>query len=102
MAGFDLPTKAIREQISSALNVVLQVSRMSDGTRKVVNVSEVTGMEGDVVVMQDIFVFEKKGLDRDGKVLGEFRATGVRPKFLDAVHAAGIHLPASVFSYRKK
>jgi len=102
MAGFELPTKAIREQISSALNVVLQVSRMSDGTRKVVTVSEVTGMEGDVVVMQDIFVFEKKGLDRDGKVLGEFRATGVRPKFLDAVHAAGIHLPANVFAYRKK
>jgi pilus assembly protein CpaF len=102
MAGFDLPTKAIREQISSALNVVIQVSRMSDGTRKVVTVSEVTGMEGDVVVMQDIFVFEKKGLDRDGKVQGGFRATGVRPKFLDAVHAAGIHLPANVFLYRKK
>jgi pilus assembly protein CpaF len=102
MAGFELPTKAIREQISSALNVILQVSRMSDGTRKVVTVSEVTGMEGDVVVMQDIFVFEKKGLDREGKVQGEFRATGVRPKFLDAVHAAGIHLPANVFAYRKK
>jgi pilus assembly protein CpaF len=102
MAGFDLPTKAIREQISSALNVVLQVSRMSDGTRKVVNVSEVTGMEGDVVVMQDIFVYEKRGVDREGKVLGEFHATGVRPKFLNAVHAAGIHLPATVFAYRKK
>ena len=102
MAGFDLPTKAIREQISSALNVVLQVSRMSDGTRKVVTVSEVTGMEGDVVVMQDIFLYEKRGVDRDGKVQGEFRPTGVRPKFLDAVHAAGIHLPATVFAYRKK
>jgi pilus assembly protein CpaF len=102
MAGFDLPAKAIREQIASALNVILQLSRMSDGTRKVVTVSEVTGMEGDVVVMQDIFVFEKRGVDRDGKVLGEFRATGVRPKFLDAVHAAGIHLGANVFAYRKK
>jgi pilus assembly protein CpaF len=102
MAGFDLPSKAIREQIASALNVILQLSRMSDGTRKVVTVSEVTGMEGDVVVMQDIFVFEKRGVDRDGKVLGEYRATGVRPKFLDAVHAAGIHLGANVFSYRKK
>jgi pilus assembly protein CpaF len=102
MAGFDLPSKAIREQIASALNVVLQLSRMSDGTRKVVTVSEVTGMEGDVVVMQDIFVFEKRGVDRDGKVLGEYRATGVRPKFLDAVHAAGIHLGANVFAYRKK
>ncbi len=102
MAGFDLPSKAIREQIASALNVILQLSRMSDGTRKVVTVSEVTGMEGDVVVMQDIFVFEKRGVDRDGKVLGEYRATGVRPKFLDAVHAAGIHLGANIFSYRKK
>ena len=102
MAGFDLPSKAIREQIASALNVILQLSRMSDGTRKVVTVSEVTGMEGDVVVMQDIFVFERRGVDRDGKVLGEYRATGVRPKFLDAVHAAGIHLGANVFAYRKK
>jgi pilus assembly protein CpaF len=102
MAGFDLPTKAIREQISSALNLVIQVSRMSDGSRKIVNVSEVTGMEGDVVVMQDIFVYEKRGVDREGKVLGDFRATGVRPKFLDVVHAAGIHLPATVFAYRKK
>ena len=102
MAGFDLPSKAIREQIASALNVILQLSRMSDGTRKVVTVSEVTGMEGDVVVMQDIFVFEKRGVDRDGNVLGEYRATGVRPKFLDAVHAAGIHLGANVFAYRKK
>jgi len=102
MAGFDLPSKAIREQIASALNVILQLSRMSDGTRKIVTVSEVTGMEGDVVVMQDIFVFEKRGVDRDGKVLGEYRATGVRPKFLDAVHAAGIHLGANVFAYRKK
>ena len=102
MAGFDLPSKAIREQIASALNVVLQLSRMSDGTRKVVTVSEVAGMEGDVVVMQDIFVYEKRGVDRDGKVLGEYRATGVRPKFLDAVHAAGIHLGANVFAYRKK
>ena len=102
MAGFDLPSKAIREQIASALNVILQLSRMSDGTRKVVTVSEVTGMEGDVVVMQDIFVYEKRGVDREGKVLGEYRATGVRPKFLDAVHAAGIHLGANVFAYRKK
>ncbi|MBI5419070.1 MAG: CpaF family protein [Deltaproteobacteria bacterium] len=102
MAGFELPSKAIREQIASALNVIIQLSRMSDGTRKIVNVSEVTGMEGEVVVMQDIFVYEKRGLDREGKVAGEFRATGVRPKFLDAVHAAGIHLPASLFAYRKR
>jgi pilus assembly protein CpaF len=102
MAGFELPAKAIREQVASALNVVLQLSRMSDGTRKVVSASEITGMEGDVVVMQEIFAFEKRGVDRDGKVLGEFRATGVRPKFLDAIHAAGIHLPAEIFAYRRK
>ncbi len=88
--------------VGALLNVILQLSRMSDGTRKVVTVSEVTGMEGEVVVMQDIFVFEKRGLDRDGKVAGEFRATGVRPKFLDAVHASGIHLPSTIFAYRKK
>jgi pilus assembly protein CpaF len=102
MAGLDLPSRAIREQISSALNVIVQVSRMGDGTRKIVNVSEVTGMEGEVIVMQDIFKFERKGLDRDGKVTGIYRATGIRPKFLDAVHAAGIHLSAQTFMPRQR
>ncbi len=102
MSGYDLPTKAIREQIGSALNVIIQLARLSDGSRKILAVSEITGMEGDVVVMQDIFVFEKRGVDKDGKVLGEFRPSGVRPRFLDAVHACGIHLPASLFAYRKK
>jgi pilus assembly protein CpaF len=101
MAGFDLPAKAIREQAASALNAIIQVARLSDGTRKVVKVSEVTGMEGDVVVMQDIFTFEKQGLDENGKVLGRFTATGVRPKFLEAIHMAGIHLPSELFAYRK-
>ncbi len=101
MAGFELPAKAIREQVSAALNVVLQVARLSDGGRKIVKVAEVTGMEGDVVVMQDIFVFEKQGLDPEGKVLGQFRATGVRPKFLDMIHTAGIHLGSEIFAYRK-
>jgi pilus assembly protein CpaF len=101
MAGFELPAKAIREQVSSALNVVLQVARLSDGTRKIVKVAEVTGMEGEVVVMQDIFVFEKQGLDPEGKVLGQFRATGVRPKFLETIHTAGIHLGSEIFAYRK-
>ncbi len=102
MAGFDLPPKAIREQVSSALNVIIQVARLSDGTRKIVKVTEVTGMEGDVVVMQDIFVFEKQGLDEEGYVMGQFRPTGVRPKFLDIVHSAGIHLGFAIFANKKQ
>ena len=101
MAGFELPAKAIREQVSAALNVIIQVARLSDGTRKIVKVSEVTGMEGEVVVMQDIFVFEKQGLDPEGKVVGQFRASGVRPKFLEMIHMAGIHLPSEIFANRK-
>jgi len=102
MAGFDLPPRAIREQMSSALNVIIQVARLSDGSRKIVKVSEITGMEGDVLVMQDIFLYEKQGLTEDGKVKGQFRATGVRPKFLDAIHTAGIHLEPDIFAYRKQ
>jgi pilus assembly protein CpaF len=102
MAGYDLPPRAIREQVSSALNVIIQVARLSDGTRKIVKVSEVTGMEGDVMVMQDIFVYEKQGLTDEGKVQGQFRATGVRPKFLDAIHTAGIHIESEIFAYRKQ
>jgi pilus assembly protein CpaF len=101
MAGFELPAKAIREQVSAALNVIIQVARLSDGTRKIVKVSEVTGMEGEVVVMQDIFVYEKQGLDPEGKVIGQFRASGVRPKFLEMIHMAGIHLPSEIFANRK-
>ncbi len=102
MAGFDLPPKAIREQVSAAVNVIIQVARLSDGTRKIVKVTEITGMEGDVVVMQDIFVFEKKGLDQEGNVTGQFRPTGVRPKFLDIIHTAGIHLGSDIFAIRKQ
>jgi pilus assembly protein CpaF len=80
---------------------MIQVARLSDGTRKIVKVTEVTGMEGDTVVLQDIFVFEKQGLDPEGKVVGQFRATGVRPKFLDTIHTAGIHLGSEIFAYRK-
>ena len=102
MAGYDLPARAIREQISSALNVIIQVARLSDGARKIVKISELTGMEGDVVVMQDIFVFEKRGIDGEGRVMGEFRPTGVRPKFLDTIHTAGIHLETEIFAHRKQ
>jgi len=102
MAGYDLPTRAIREQTSSALDVIIQVARLSDGTRKIVKVSEVTGMEGDTIVMQDIFLFEKRGLDPEGKILGQFRATGIRPKFLESILTAGIHLPSEIFVNPKK
>jgi pilus assembly protein CpaF len=101
MAGYVLPSRAIREQAVSALDVIIQVARLNDGTRKIVKISEVTGMEGEVVVMQEIFTFEKQGLNEDGRVLGRFMATGIRPKFLEAIHMAGIPLPSEMFAYRK-
>jgi len=101
MAGFEIPAKAIREQMSSSLNVIIQVARLSDGTRRVVKVAEITGMEGDVIAMQDIFLFERQGVDQEGKVLGMFRATGVRPKFADMMSAAGIHLTTDMFANRR-
>jgi len=101
LAGFDIPTKAIREQLASAIDVIIHVARLSDGKRKVMMVSEVTGMEGDIVVMQDVFLFEKQGVDNDGNVIGRFRPSGIRPKFLDRVHVAGIPLPYETFSIRK-
>jgi pilus assembly protein CpaF len=96
MANLNIPDRAIRQQIASALNVVIQVSRLSDGRRKVVSISEIAGMEGDVVTMQEIFKFEKMGLD-NGMVRGVFRPTGIRPKFTERLAAAGIRLKASLF-----
>ncbi len=96
MAGMDLPARAIREQVSSAIDVVIHQSRMRDGTRKVTNITEVSGMEGDVITMTDIFVFEQTGID-NGQLLGRLRPTGLRPKFMDKIEAAGIHLPPSIF-----
>jgi pilus assembly protein CpaF len=98
MASLDLPEKAMRQQISSAINVVVQVSRMSDGSRKVMQISEIVGMEGDVITMQDIFVYERIGIGEDDKVLGNFRATGIRPKFADRLKAYGIDLSSVLFS----
>jgi pilus assembly protein CpaF len=97
MANLNLPESAIRRQISSAIDVVVQVSRMSDGTRKVVSVAEIIGMEGNVVTMQDIFVHRKRGIKDTGEVMGDFIATGVRPKFSERLLVTGIHLPASMF-----
>ena len=93
MAGMDLPVRAIREQIASAVDLIVQQSRLQDGTRKITHITEVQGMEGDVIVLQDIFRFDQTGLDPDGKVIGEFRSTGIRPRFYEGrLVAAGIEL----------
>jgi pilus assembly protein CpaF len=96
MSGMELPVRAIREQVSSAIDLVVHQERLRDGSRKVVNVTEVSGMEGDVITMTDIFLFEQSGFE-EGKVIGRLRPTGLRPKFIDKLEAAGIHLPASIF-----
>lgn len=96
MAGMDLPVRAIREQVASAVDVICQQERMRDGTRKVTTIAEVSGMEGDVITMTDIFVFEQTGTE-DGRIIGRLRPTGLRPKFMDKIEAAGIHLPPSIF-----
>lgn len=96
MAGMDLPIRAIREQISAAVDLVVHQDRMRDGSRKVVNITEVSGMEGDVITTTDLFVFEQMGYE-NGKIVGKLRPTGLRPKFMDKIEASGIHLPASIF-----
>jgi pilus assembly protein CpaF len=97
MGATSLPDKAMRQQIASAVQIVMQQTRLSDGTRKVTSISEITGMEGDIITMQEIFVFEKAGVTQEGKVIGRFRATGVRPKVSERLLAAGIRLPTSMF-----
>jgi len=97
MANLNLPEKAIRRQIVSAISLVVQVSRFSDGTRRVTQITELTGMENEIVTMQDLFVFEKQGLSPQGRVLGAFTATGIRPKFAEKLKASGIELPAGMF-----
>jgi pilus assembly protein CpaF len=96
MAGMELPVRAIREQVSSAINLVVHQERMRDGSRRVTNITEVAGMEGDVITMMDLFVFEQTGFE-NGKVLGRLRPSGLRPKFMDKIEASGIHLPPSIF-----
>ena len=97
MGATNLPDRAMRQQISSAIQLVVQQTRLSDGSRKITSISEITGMEGDVITMQEIFLFEKMGITQDGKVVGRFRATGVRPKCCERLKASGIHLPADMF-----
>jgi pilus assembly protein CpaF len=99
MANLNIPEKAIRQQIASAVNVIVQISRLSDGTRKVTGVAELTGMEGEVITMQDIFLFERTGLGPDGRVRGRFKATGIRPKCSDRLASSGMHLPMGMFEH---
>jgi pilus assembly protein CpaF len=101
MEGLNLPTKAVRHYISSALDVIIHLSRLSDGSRKMTSIQEVSGMEGDVITLQEIFQFEQSGLDERGKVQGKFRATGIRPKFLDRCKAVGVSVPLDVFDPRR-
>ena len=98
MAGIDLPLRAIREQIASAVDLVVQQARLEDGTRRITNITEVQGMEGDVIIMQDVFIFEQTGVT-DGKILGRLRPTGIRPKFVDKFEVMGIHMPPGLFGF---
>jgi pilus assembly protein CpaF len=97
MAGFEMSQGSIRAQIASAIGMVMQLVRLSDGTRRTTSVSEITGMEGDVVQMQEIFHFVTRGIDADGRIVGEFRATGIRPKFLDKLKMSGVNIEATLF-----
>jgi pilus assembly protein CpaF len=97
MAGLDMPQRSVRSQIASAIDVVIQLSRLSDGRRKLVSLQEITGMEGEIVTMQEIFTFERLGIDAENNVLGEIVPTGVRPKFAEKLKLAGYPLPANLF-----
>ena len=101
MAGFDLPIWIIRRQIASAIEIVVQSSRLAGGVRKITQISEITGMEGDVISMHDIFIFKQTGLDENGAAVGDFYATGVRPHCLEKLEASGIHLPSDMFEHSK-
>jgi pilus assembly protein CpaF len=97
MANASMGVRSIRQQISSAIDLFVQIARFSDGTRRISAITESVGMEGDMVTMQDIFVFERTGVREDGRVMGRFRATGIRPKFYERLRAVGANIPASVF-----
>ena len=99
MANLNIPDRAVRQQVASAVNLVIQVTRLTDGTRRVTSIAEITGMEQDVIAMQEIFLFEQNGINEAGKVVGRFRATGVRPKCADRIAAAGRPLPMDMFSH---
>ena len=100
MSGFELPIKAMRQQISSAVNLIIQANRLQGGPRKVTHITEVVGMEQDTVIMQDIYLYHQDGVDENGRAKGRFEATGIRPSFMDQLEAAGVRLPASAFRQR--
>jgi pilus assembly protein CpaF len=100
MTGFELPIKAMRQQISSAVNLIIQASRLQGGIRRVTHITEVVGMEQDTIVMQDIYRYNQAGIDETGRARGAFEATGVRPTFMSKLEAAGVRLPASAFKQR--
>jgi len=100
MAGFELPLKAMRQQISSAVDVIIQSNRLQGGPRKITHISEVVGMEQDTIIMQDIYLFEQTGIDENGRAFGRFISTGIRPSFMDRLETAGVRLPASAFRQR--
>jgi pilus assembly protein CpaF len=97
MTGMRLSDRAMRQQIASAIHMVVQAARLSDGTRRITSISEVTGMEGDTITMQEIFQFERTGVDREGRVIGRFRATGIRPRFAERLKACGLQMPRIMF-----
>jgi pilus assembly protein CpaF len=99
MTNLNIPERAVKQQIASAIQVVVQLTRLADGTRKVTAISEITGMEQDAVTMQEIFVFDKMGLTEEGKVKGSFRATGIRPKCAQIIAACGVQLPRQMFEH---
>jgi pilus assembly protein CpaF len=101
MSGFELPVMVIREQMASALHVIVHLNRLVDGTRKVVQLTEVSGMEGNLVTLQDIFLYRQTGIDPQGRVVGELRATGIRPKFADRLHAFGMDLSEDIFDVKR-
>jgi septum site-determining protein MinD len=98
MAGMDLPAKAIREQIAGAVNLIVQIQRLSDGSRKIIDITEVQGMQGEIVTQQQVFVFKEKGFDKNRKIIGEFQATGLIPKFIEKFERRGIIVPKGLFS----
>ena len=102
MAGMDLPVRAIRQQVASAVHLMVQQSRMQDGSRKITYVTEIQGMEGDTVVMQDLFLFEQTGIAENGKIIGALKATGLRPKYMAKIEDHGIHLAPSIFGAQER
>ena len=97
MTGMRLSDRAMRQQIASAINLVIQAARLQDGSRKITSISEITGMEGETITMQEIFMYERTGVDREGKVIGRFKPTGIRPRFAERLKAYGLQLPRVLF-----